>query len=93
MSIIHEFPDPNSLDPNNWQGFSLDDDIVVTHGQTLKENLSGDWYNPATQNNSTQLSLIYATVAFACITASFGLVRMVGRAIFRKRNGYTGLKK
>jgi len=34
-SIVHEFPDPSTLDPNNWQGVAIDDDVVVSHGQSL----------------------------------------------------------
>jgi len=45
-SIIHEFPDPNSLDANNWQGFPIDDDVVVSHGKSLKKDNHGEWYNP-----------------------------------------------
>lgn len=37
-SIVHEFPDPTSLDPNNWQGVTIDDDVVVSHGQSLVED-------------------------------------------------------
>ena len=33
--IVHEFPDPNSLDPNNWQGVTIDDDVVLSHGNSL----------------------------------------------------------
>ena len=35
MGIVHEFPDPKSLDPNNWQGVTIDDDVVVSHGNSL----------------------------------------------------------
>lgn len=32
MSIVDQYPDPN---PNNWQGADIDDDVVVSHGQSL----------------------------------------------------------
>jgi glucan 1,3-beta-glucosidase len=36
MSVIHEYPDPAAAtDP--WMGVSVDDDIVLTHGQSLLE--------------------------------------------------------
>jgi glucan 1,3-beta-glucosidase len=35
MSIVDEFPDPTTLDPNNWQGVAIDDDVVVSHGDSL----------------------------------------------------------
>lgn len=44
-SIIHEFPDPTSLDANNWQGYPIDDDVVVSHGQSLKKDAHGKWYD------------------------------------------------
>lgn len=46
-AILHEFPDPNSLDTHNWQGFPIDDDVVVSHGQNLVKDADGDWYNPS----------------------------------------------
>lgn len=36
MDIVHEFPDPSTLDPNNWQGVQIDDDLVVTHGASIQ---------------------------------------------------------
>ena len=38
MSIVHEFPDKSSLDLSNWQGFPIDDDVVVSHGASLLDN-------------------------------------------------------
>lgn len=35
MSIVHEFPGPESLDTSNWQGRPIDDDVVVSHGKSL----------------------------------------------------------
>lgn len=35
MSIIHEFPPKASEDPNNWQGVEINDDIVISHGNSL----------------------------------------------------------
>jgi hypothetical protein len=41
MDIVHEFPDPTSLDPNNnWQGVVIDDDVVVSHGNSLLKGKS-----------------------------------------------------
>jgi len=42
-SIVHEFPDPSSLNPNNWQGFPIDDDVVVSHGASLIQEPDGTW--------------------------------------------------
>ena len=35
LEVIHTFPDPATLPANNWQGVLIDDDVVVTHGQSL----------------------------------------------------------
>ena len=45
-SIVHEFPDPSSLDLTNWQGFDTDDDVVLSHGNTLEKNVNGEWVEP-----------------------------------------------
>ena len=45
-SIVHEFPDPSSLDLKNWQGFDTDDDVVVSHGMTLEKNMNDEWVEP-----------------------------------------------
>lgn len=34
MSIIHEYPPPTD-DSDNWQGVNLDDDVVLSHGDSL----------------------------------------------------------
>ena len=39
VSIVHEFPDPKSFPEGvNWQGVAIDDDVVVSHGQSLIDN-------------------------------------------------------
>jgi hypothetical protein len=34
-SIGDAFSDPTTLDPNNWQGKPIDDDVAVSHGDSL----------------------------------------------------------
>jgi glucan 1,3-beta-glucosidase len=34
-AVVHTFPDPETLPPNNWQGVVIDDDIVLSHGESL----------------------------------------------------------
>lgn len=46
LSIIHEFPDPTSIDLTNWQGFNTDDDVVVSHGESLEKSSNGEWIEP-----------------------------------------------
>lgn len=43
MSIVHEFPDPSSLDLNNWQSIPIADDVVVSHGESVSKDESGNW--------------------------------------------------
>ena len=33
--VVHVFPDPATLPANNWQGVNIDDDVVVSHGDSL----------------------------------------------------------
>ena len=42
MSILTVIPDPSTLPKNlkNWQGFSIDDDLVVSHGESLQTQFS-----------------------------------------------------
>lgn len=47
LSIIHEFPDPTSIDLTNWQGFKIDDDVVVSHGESLEKSSNGEWIEPS----------------------------------------------
>ena len=35
INVIHTFPDPATLPASNWQGVLIDDDVVVTHGESL----------------------------------------------------------
>jgi glucan 1,3-beta-glucosidase len=37
-AVIHTFPDPKTLPANNWQGVVIDDDVVVSHGQSLMKS-------------------------------------------------------
>lgn len=41
-SIIHEFPDPSTLPESNWQGVDINDDLVVSHGQSIVTNDAKD---------------------------------------------------
>lgn len=42
MDIVHEFPDPTSGDKNNWQGVKIDDDVVISHGNSLLKGKTAD---------------------------------------------------
>jgi glucan 1,3-beta-glucosidase len=37
MSIVKEFPDPTTMDPNMVHDIPIDDDVVVSHGESLRD--------------------------------------------------------
>lgn len=37
-SIVDEYPDPATLPKKNWQGVDIDDDVVVSHGDSVMKN-------------------------------------------------------
>lgn len=77
-TIIHQFPPPVD-DSNNWQGVVLDDDVVVSHGDSLLRPGSG--YTPKRQHSTGIWLLVLAVVAFAVIA-----IKRVHRA--KRKNGY-----
>lgn len=98
-SIIHEFPDPKSLDTANWQGFNIDDDVVITHGQSLKtagfhgqslemDMTGGEWYSP---NNPSQVqySMVFGVATVVSFFCLVGIVRMVERKF--RQNQYSAI--
>jgi len=70
-SIVHEFPDPSSLDVNNWQGGAIDDDIVVSHGQSLVESReyhSAELKPPGDHNRFGYFGLILVAISLIYYT-------------------------
>ena len=45
-SFVHEFPDPSSLNLDNWQGYEIDDDVVRSHGHSLEWSDKDQWFDP-----------------------------------------------
>lgn len=43
MAVIHEYPDPATLPKNNWQGVDIDDQVVLSHGDSF---IHPDQYSP-----------------------------------------------
>ena len=85
MSIIDEYPDPNTLDDaNNWQGVAIDDDVVLSHGESLikPDNAVDDDHEyllpPVNQNipsRSTHNWFLSTTSTFMAIAlVSLGLI-------------------
>lgn len=92
MSIVHEFPDPKSIDLKNWQGFNIDDDVVVTHGQSLKMDADGDWFNPK-KPTLDQHGLAQSAVVIACLLCVVGMIRLLKKSCCDNRDGYTSIEK
>lgn len=42
MSIVEEYPNPKTLDSNNGQDLNIDDDLVISHGNSLLKTRSPD---------------------------------------------------
>ena len=43
MEVIHEFPDPDTIPANVWRGPPMDDDVVITHGDSLVKGNNGHY--------------------------------------------------
>jgi glucan 1,3-beta-glucosidase len=69
MSIVHEFPDPETLDPNNWQGVDIDDDVVVSHGDSLLHDGNGKHHTQQQHHDGLFHLFVFVTfVAFAIVS-------------------------
>jgi len=78
MHVVHEFPDPRDASLN-LQHVSIDDDVVVTHGDSL---LHGGRHNPLIRpvhHNGILAWMLYGTIA--CF------VLFVLRMVWKRRNG------
>jgi len=97
MDIVHEFPDPKTLDlNNNWQGVAIDDDLVVSHGQSLFNNNNDDdgtddEVTVIAPNNSNSSSS-HGGIVFPLLVVCF-FAFAVKQVFFRKkdRTQYTSL--
>ena len=52
-SILHEFPAPHDIDPGEWLGPILDDDVIVSHGESI---LHPEQYNASRASSSASSS-------------------------------------
>jgi len=86
MSIVHEYPAPDNLPPNSWMGDPIDDDVVVTHGESL---LNGNHHNgPGLDFRSAGHGKLYAFTALAFFGYAIYYTFFKGR---KERKGYTQL--
>lgn len=91
MDIVHEFPDASSLDPNNWQGVPITDDVVISHGKTLIQDGEGYWRDP----NSPPVRMVGGNPAFIWVVLTLLLLSgifLVQRLRKKGRPGYDPLK-
>jgi hypothetical protein len=93
MSIVNEFPDPSSLDLNNWQSIPISDDVVVSHGQSVSKDESGHWVvrKPGGNNSNEGLDggIMIVGVVVLTIALLLGVyfVHVIGRNN-KKKEGY-----
>lgn len=89
-SIVHEFPDPSLSELNNWQGVVVDDDVVISHGESLNVGVASEGVN--NDALTTHSSTMSVAGLFASIFMATGLVLMgVRRGRKSKRGAYTAL--
>jgi len=79
--ILFEFPDPDDV-PNMFQGPVIDDDVVVTHGDSL---LHGGGRNPIQPIHHPETS-IFRFILYVTIVCFFGAVV---RTFWKKRRKYS----
>ena len=84
-SIVHEFPDASSLDPNNWQGIPITDDVVITHGESVAR-VERVEKTEREYTSSTSSSIVVASIALVIgvLLAKFLMKR-------EQKKGYTKL--
>jgi len=88
-SIVHEFPDPKSLNPNNWQGFDIDDDVVVSHGESLTMGVNGQWYDDEVTKGLSMYDGVMVTAVVLCFV---GILRLCTRRYAYSRKGYYSIQ-
>jgi len=87
MSIIHEFP--NALDDSdNWQGTALDDDVVVSHGESVLN--PAEWRRRNDLINSDNMGWWIAGLVMAVVAIVVSVYRRC-RSRGSLKPGYTSL--
>jgi hypothetical protein len=94
MSFVHEYPDPNHLPPDTWFGDEINDDVVLSHGDTLLKGRKNHGSSPngagfifdSTHELRNRVFMLGTLVI--CCFAIFWHAFLRGR---RGRKGYTEL--
>lgn len=67
MDAIDEFPDPADLPENSWKGPDIDDDVVVTHGDSLLHPIEPEHHREAFNWFFLGTTLAFALVAWRVV--------------------------
>lgn len=81
MNIVKEFPDPDNLPPNTWMGEEIDDDVVLSHGESLLKGKKVD----VSSRSEGHHHRFFGFMAFVFFGLSIGHVFLRNR---RNRKGY-----
>ena len=68
MDVIHEFPDPSTIDTPSWET-PIDDDVVVSHGESLVKTSDGH-YIPVVHHGHWWLGFAVAS-AFCIVVVRY----------------------
>jgi len=84
MAVVDEFPDPESLPANDWK-MPIDDDVVVTHGESLLHGGRHNPIRPVHHQRGVLQWLLFGTVSMFV----FLMARFVWRRRQRGKEGYS----
>jgi len=84
MSIVSEYPDPDNLPDNTWMGDPIDDDVVLSHGDSLLKGKRVHFSNSPRDHRNRLLGV--AALIFFGVAISHAFFRNR-----RNRKGYTSL--
>jgi len=89
--VVHTFPDPADLPEVRWKGVPIDDDVVLSHGQTLMKPDGIHHRQRYEDNNNESPYMLYWLVLGALAAVVFNTARKyVHRR--RKQAQYTDLE-
>ena len=83
MSIVEEFPDPDNLPPNTWMGDDIDDDVVLSHGDSLLNGKKVDISSRSERHHHR----------FVAFMALFVFVLSIWHVFIRKRRNSKGYEE
>ena len=88
-SIVHEFPDPEAVAPD-WQAVTPDDDVVVSHGQSLlrAQGGGGGWAEGGGASAEGAKAGTFGVVAALVGLAAMFAVARCAVVRWRKNRGY-----